>query len=196
MPVSEESTTFEYTRDWLASSETFVRDAMGIVEPVDLDGARDAAKLRIHDEETNDEPDEAEANEDTPDLPAPVNSRPRAIVHTESNRRRRAGTGTWAGEGELLIDIEVNLPAEFVINPADDDHSEWADKFKVARTWARQLCETIRQELMETSGSHDGDGAPYLNATDIDLEQMPAFADNAEPGQFTWMGWTYRVPWN
>lgn len=195
MTISEESSTFEFARDWLVSSEALVRDAFGI-DLENLDESRDAARLRIHSEEANDEPNEAEANETTPDLPPSVNSRPRAIVRTESDRRRRAGTGTWAGEGELLIDVEVDLPAEFVINPADDTNADWAEKFKGAREWARRLSDTIRTELMDTSGSHDGDGAPYLNATDIDFEQRPSFAENEDPNQFTWMGWTYRVPWN
>jgi hypothetical protein len=194
MPIDEENSTFEFCRDWLVSSDTFVRVAMG-VDVLDLDGARDAARARIHDEEAYDVPDEAEANETAPDLPPSVNCRPRAIVATEADRRRVVGTGTIGGDGELLITVEVLLPEAYVIN-GDDTAQAAAAKFKAGRQWMRRLCKTIRNELLETRGSHDGDGAPYLNARDVDIEAQTAFPVDSEDDPNSWIGWIYRVPWN
>lgn len=194
MTISTEPSTFEFARDWLVSSEAFVRDLMGVVVP-DLDGARDAARARIHREEIEDAPEVEEAGETAPDLPPPVDDRPWAIIGTRSDTRRRVGTQTWAGEGELLIELEVNIPAEYIVGP-DDTTASMVAKLKAVRLWVRQLSETIRKELLETSGQGAVDGTPYLNATDIDYEQTPNFPEDNDANPLGWMGWSYLVRWN
>jgi hypothetical protein len=109
MPVSTDPSTFEFTCNWLVSSETFVRDVMGATE-LDLDSARDTARARIHFEECLDAPNEDEEPESAPDLPPAINSRPRAIVITARDERTEVGIQTWAGSGTLLIDVEVPVP--------------------------------------------------------------------------------------
>lgn len=195
MPISTESSTFEFAREWLLSSDTFLVDAMGATAG-DLDGRRDETRPRIHSEEAYDEPDDAQENETAPDLPPSPNARPRAIVTTQSNTRRRNGIGTWRGEGELLISLEVLVPEEMVALPGTDTIQEIAAKFVAVREWARQLSETIADELRATSGIGSADGKPYLNASDVDFETMPNFPEDAEDDLFGWMGWTYRVAWN
>lgn len=192
MTISTESSTFEYTRDWLASSQCFVRDAM-LAEAVDLDGSRDEARARIHREEADDSPNEDEATEDTPDLPAPVNARPRAIIITRSDERRRVGTGTWGGSGTLLVCVEVLIPEEHKLLAADDDAESRASKHAAALAWANQLCGTIRNELMETSGQGDQNGTPYLNARDINLLVPPGYPEDGEDDDY--MAWVYEVNW-
>lgn len=194
MTISTEPSTFEFARDWLVSSEALVRDLMGITVP-DLDGARDAARARIHREEIEDAPEVEEAGETAPDLPPPVDDRPWAIIGTRSDTRRRVGTQTWGGEGELVIQLEVPLPADYIVGP-DDTTSIKVEKLKGARLWARRLAETIRDELRATSGAGAVDGTPYLNATDIDFEQTPNFPEDSDADPLGWMGWAYLVRWN
>ena len=194
MPISYEPSTFEFTRDWLLSSDTFVRDAMGATA-LALDDARDEARARIHDEEAYDEADEAEANETAPDLPPSVNPRPRAIVRTNTNTQRRNGLATWRGEGELLLLVEVNVPEAYVPTSTDTTQAK-AAKFSERRQWARRLAETIREELKATSGLGSVDGVPYLNASEIEYDQMPNVGEDAEADAESWMGWAWRVAWN
>lgn len=183
--------TFEFCRDWLVSSETFVRLAMG-ADAVDLDGARDQARARIHREENYIEPDEAEEGESAPDLPAPVNDRPWAIVITRDNERSQVGTGTWSGTGQLLVCLEVLTPTEHLPD-ANDTQTDKSTKVASAHEWASRLCEMIRRELMATSGQGSADGRPYLNARDIGLYVAPGFAEDGEPGNY--MAWIYEVTW-
>lgn len=191
MPISTESSTFEYCRDWLVSSDCFVRDAMGAELPA-LDDARNEARARIHREEAYDQPNEEEENETAPDLPPSVNDRPRAIVITRNNDRERVGTGTWGGRGQLLVCLEVPIPTEHLIADGDTE-AQKAAKFAATHVWADQLAHTIRLELMATSGIGDQDGTRYLNATKINLFVAPGFP---EDGEFdSYMAWIYEVEW-
>jgi hypothetical protein len=191
VPISTEPSTFEFTRDWLVSSETFIRDAMGSTA-VDLDTARDEARARIYEEEALDESNEPAEGETTPDAPPSVASRPRAIVITESNEAKIVGTATSAESGSLLIDIEIPVPDEFKLDFADDTPEDRATAFKARKLWERQLWSTIRRELLATRGQGDEQGNPYLNAMNIN-GRPPA---DPEPGEGTdWIGWTFEVPW-
>lgn len=192
MTISTESSTFEFTRDWLVSSECFVRDAM-LADAVDLDGSREQARLRIHREETDDSPNEDEESASTPDLPAPVHARPRAIVITRGDERRRVGTGTWGGSGTLLVCLEVLIPDAHKIKAADDDAETRASKYAAALEWANQTCNTIRTELEATSGRGDQDGTPYLSAKDINLLVPPGYPEEGENEDY--MAWVYEVNW-
>jgi hypothetical protein len=190
MPVSSEPSTFEYARDWLVSSETFVRDAM-LADLPGLDESRDQARLRIHREEAIDEPDEEQAAE-AGVLPA-IDSRPRAWIRTIENRRRKVGTGTFAGSGRLAINVEVIVPEEYRVNEADDDSETKAEKIRGRKEWARRLCDTIKAELHYTSGLGDADGTPYLNGT---IESEDIIPSEPEVGAVDWMGWVWNVDWN
>lgn len=193
MPISTEPSTFEFACSWLVSSETFCRDAMGATA-VDLDTMRQQALARIHDEEAFEEADDEDENETAPDVPPPLDDRPRTIIRTQDNERKRVGTGTWAGRGTLLVGIEVIVPAD--LRPSvDDDMAARVAKFKARKTWARQLWRTIKSELRATSGQGDGQGNPYLNATDVN-GLPPAEPEVLEGGDnANWMGWTFEVPW-
>lgn len=192
MTVSTEPSTFEFTRDWLVSSEAFVRDAM-LADALSLDESRDQARARIHREEALDEANEDGASETAPNSPPPIASRPRAIVITRDDSRTIAGTGTWGGRGVLLVCIEVITPEEYREKAADDNAAARAEKFAGRKLWARRLCNTIRLELLGTSGRGDANGVPYLNARRIDIYVQP---NDPEDGESTnWMAWVYEVEW-
>lgn len=196
MPISTEPSTFEYACNWLVSSETFCRDAMGSTA-VDLDAMRTEAMARIHDEEAFDEADEEDESETAPDVPPPppIDDRPRAIVRTQGSERKRVGTATYAGQGSLLIGMEVIVPEE--LRPdSDQTPAENLTRYKSRKQWARRLAETIRCELLATSGLGDQQGNAYLNATDVNVQQAPAEPEVLEGGDNAgWMGWTYEVTW-
>lgn len=192
MAISTAPSTFEYTRDWLASSECFVRDAMGATA-VELDVAREQAKARIHREEALAEPNETEESETAPDLPPPVDGRPLAIVISRENRRRRNGTGNWAGNGLLFIGIEIPVPAAYRGIHGKHTPVERSERFKARKEWAKQLCLTILNELRDTSGRDDGAGNPYLNAVDINIEVEPSDPEEGEPEDY--VGFAYEVEW-
>lgn len=191
MPISTESSTFEFTRDWLVSSDTFNRDGMGATA-VDIDTARDEARARIYEEEALDESNLAEEGETAPDAPPSVASRPRAIVRTASNEAKIVGTATSAESGTLLIDIEVPVPDEFKLDYADDEPDDRYTTFKARKQWAKQLWSTIRRELLATRGQGDEQGNPYLNAMGVN-GLPPADPETGEEGD--WIGWTFEVPW-
>ena len=192
MAISAEPSTFEFTRDWLVSSDAFVRDAMG-AESLALDDSRDEARARIHREEAYDEPNSEEETEDEPDPPPSVNARPRAIIITRGDTRKRVGTGTWSGEGQLLVCMEVPIPAEYLLNHADGTPTQNAAKFANAQEWAADLCKRIRDELLETSGQGDQNGTPYLNAVNVDIFVPPSYPEDGEPADY--MAWIYEVTW-
>jgi hypothetical protein len=189
--ISTEPSTFEYARDWLVSSECFVRDLMLRTEPTTED-AREAAKARVHREEILAEPDMSAESTTAPDLPPPVDSRPRAIIEKASDRRELAGTGTWRGNGRLEISIETPLPESYRFL-AEDSQTERAEKFKAFRAWCDQMLNTLRAELYAESGRGDGAGNPYLNATAIDVEAKPMDQEVQETELF--VGFTLGVEW-
>lgn len=192
MPIDETDSTFEYAANWLVSSETFMRDAMW-ADAVDLDTARSQAKARIYSEEALQDPNEDQAGDSAPDLPPPVNSRPLAVVITESDERRRVGTGTWSGRGELTIVVEVPVPEQYLALRGSQTPAEIAARFTNRKQWARRLCRTIRDELRATSGRDDGAGNPYLNATDVHIKTPPSDPETQEDQDY--IGWEYAVPW-
>lgn len=195
MTVSTDPSTFEYTQNWLASSDCFVRDAMGIAT-VDPTAAREEAKLRVHCEESLAEPNEEEEDEHDPDLPPPVDARPLAIVISKEDSRHEAGTGSWSGRGRLFIGVEVLVPEEY---RADHNATaaEKATTFKARKQWARRLCNTIRLELLVTKGQGDAAGNRYLNARDVDIEVFPGDPEEGEDStpDRQYIAWAYEVPW-
>jgi hypothetical protein len=194
MPVSTEPSTFEFCRDWLVSSSTFVRDVM-LAEAVSLDESRDEARARIHREEALDEFNEDEESEHTPDDPPPVANRPRCIIRTVEDNRRRAGTATWAGNGRLAVDVEVIVPEAYRTNYADDNATIRAQKFVDRKQWARRLADTIRLELHATSGIGEG-ATPYLNGKIVGFVTPPNDPEHEERDKLIWMGWTWDVTWD
>lgn len=179
----------------MLSSDTYLREAMRATA-VSLDEARSQARARIHRKEMYDPPNEDGENEDAPDLPAPINNVPWTIIRRQDDTRRMVATGTVAGSGELLITCAVLLPAELVINQADDSAEVKAAKHSGAIEWATRLADTIREELILTKGAGSVDGNPYLNALDIKYDQDVSFPDDSEPHPNDWMAWVYLVPWN
>ncbi|MGD9632192.1 MAG: hypothetical protein AB7G28_20665 [Pirellulales bacterium] len=182
MPVNLEiASTFEFTRDWMVSSPLLVETllAAGPEYPSEEDRIQ-AAKDRIEREEIWVEPDPENAGEDAPDVPSPVHTIPRALVRTVSSHRRKVGTQTFAGSGELLITIWALAPEEYRIDHARHSAQEKSDRFSARRKWAIKLAEQIRDELLKTSGRSDGDN-PYLNAQSVDINDMPMDFDDIEP---------------
>src|SRR4051812_48056700 len=112
MTLTTTASTFEYARDWLVSSDTFLRDIL-LADEVDLDSARASARLRIHREEALDKPDEEEAGEAAPDAPPPFDARPRAIIKLGDDSRQLVGTGTYAGSGTLHVMVEAIVPEAY-----------------------------------------------------------------------------------
>lgn len=190
MAVSTRPSTFEFTRDWLVSSETFVREAMGATA-TSQDEARDEARARIHREEALDEPDDEEA--DDGEQRPPICPPPRVMIITRANTRKRVGTGTWAGSGQLLVAIEALVPEVHRLNGADDDVDTKREKFAARKAWGMQLCEAIRDELLTTSGRGDQNGTPYLNATDVNIHLPPSDPEAGEDDGY--IGFIYEVEW-
>lgn len=191
MPVSTTASTFEFTRDWLASSEFFVRDLMLRTE-ADDDEARAAAKLRIHSEEILAEPEREADGETAPDLPPPISGRPRALVEKVDDRRELAGTGTWRGGGTVHVSIETPMPEAYRFLP-EETSAERDAKFRACRIWCDRVINTLRSELYATSGQGDSDGNPYLNATTIDVELKPIDQEAQQVEVF--VGFTLAVEW-
>lgn len=169
-----------------------MRDVMRSVE-VDIDSARATAMARIHREEARDEPNEDEENETAPDQPPSVNARPRVLVITKADTRKRVGAGSWSGSGELLVCVEALIPEEYLTNEADENAAELSAKHKAALEWASRLCKTVRCELQETSGRGDAQGNPYLNAENIDVYLAPCYPDEEEDQNY--IAWIYSVQW-
>lgn len=193
MPISTDPSTYEFARDWLVSSETFCRDALG-ADALDLDTYRAQARDRIHFEEAFAEPDLEEANEATPDQPSPLAGLPRVILRMTDYRERLVGIGTHSCSGTIEVCVEVPVPEAYQINYADDDAATQASKFKDRKTWARQLWTTCKQELWKTRGQGDGD-TPYLNAAEIN-GLPPADPEPQEGGDVAnWVGWIWEVVW-
>ncbi len=193
MPLTTTSSTFEFARDWLCSSDTFIEDIL-LADANSLDERRDQARLRIHREEALDKPDEEEAGETAPDAPPPFDARPRAIIKLADDNRDLVGTGTWAGSGTLHIMVEAQIPADYQPNKADDDAETLSQKFKDRKAWAIDKCNTIRLELLESSGRSDSQGNPYLNARKLLVTLWPNDPDESESHD-NFMGWMYEVSW-
>lgn len=193
MVLTTTASTFEYARDWLVSSDTFIRDIL-LADELDQDDARDQARARIHREEALDKPDEEAAGETAPDTPPPFDARPRAIIKLADDTRDLVGTGTWAGSGTLHIMVEAIVPEAYQPNKADDSTETLARKFKERKQWAIDKCNTIRLELEETSGRSDAQGNPYLNARKVLVSLWPNDPDEYESSD-NFVGWMYEVPW-
>lgn len=191
--ISTDASTFEFCREWLLSSESFVRDAM-LADELGLDAARDQVRERIYNEEFFDEANEELAPAHEPADPPPVAERPRCLIRTVEDSRRRVGTGTFGGTGRLEIAIEVMVPEIHRATRADETPAQIAAKFYSRKQWARQLAATIRNELHATSGLGSANGEPYLNGTISGFRIMP---NDPEPGESTdWLGWVWDVTWN
>lgn len=195
MPISTEPSTFEFTQNWLLSSETFLRDAMGAgPDEYDLDSAREFARARIHDEEAFDRPAREDEGEAAPDLPESLSPRPRVVVITLNNERKLVGTGpTFAAQGTLALDFEIPVPEQYRPDEEDDDATA-AQKFRDRRTWGRQLQNTIRSELEATKGQGSASGEPYLNAVSI-TDKPPADPEDEDRLPQDFIGWTFEVVW-
>jgi hypothetical protein len=192
MPVAETSSTFEYCRDWLVSSDLFVRDAMQ-ADALSIDDARDQARARIHPQEALDESNEDEVDDgDTLDPPA-IAPPPRSVIIMRANTRKRLGTATWGGSGQLLVTVEVLVPEEYRIVRPDDKPAVRLEKFAARKLWGTRLCEQIRLELLATSGKGDANGTPYLNATDVNVFLEPSDPEEGEAVDF--IGFIYEVEW-
>ncbi len=192
MSVDTTPSTFEYTRDWLVSSDTLIEGIL-LADANSLDGRRDQARLRIHREEKLDKPDEEEAGETAPDTPPPLDARPHVIIKLADDTRDLVGTGTFAGSGTLHVMIEALTPEEFRDSP-DDDTETLSQKFKDRKAWAIDKCNVIRLELLATSGQGDEQGNPYLNARKVLVSLWPNDPDEYESTD-NFMGWMYEVPW-
>ncbi|MBW3543448.1 MAG: hypothetical protein KY476_24615 [Planctomycetes bacterium] len=192
MAISTEPSTFEYAQNWLVSSEAFCRDAMG-ADALDLDTARNEARKRIHRDEVLAEPNDDAQAAHAPDLAPPVDSRPLAIVIERDNQRTRIGTGSWRAKGLLAIAVEVVVPQKYLFDADADDAATKAQKFKDRKTWATQLSETIRSELLGTSGRGDAQGNAYLNAERVDVYVPPSDPEPEEDQGYVF--WMYEVEW-
>lgn len=192
MTISTEASTFEYAREWLLSSDCFLREAM-LADAPTLDASREQARARIHREETDDRPNEEDENDTAPDAPPPVNARPRVIIVTRENRRRLVGTATWAGSGALLICVEVLIPEAYQVNEADDSAATKTEKLASGLQWARQLHDTIQLELMETNGKGAQDGTRYLNVIEFSEYVPPSYAEEGESRDY--IAWIDEVNW-
>jgi hypothetical protein len=193
--ITTAPSTFEFCRDWLVSSQAFC-EAMGASVGDDgslSDEARDEARARIHRHELWQRADPDTVGEEAPDAPRPADDRPHCIVRRLDDTRTLVGTGTWAGSGKLALMIESLVPAEHLPNHADDNATTIAEKFKSRRAWATQTCDTIREELLATSGRGDADGTYYLNARSIVVEVEPGDPEEGEDDNY--IGWIYFVEW-
>lgn len=192
MTALSSDTTYTYAENWLASSETLRRLALGIPASTEAKEMA-AAKCRFHQEECWQEPDPEKAEGEEPDEPQPVDSRPLCVIVTSGSRRRLVGTSTWAGAGSLLIVVEAEVPGKYRIRHGTDTPVDQAAKFRDRRRWAEQLCEQVRAELEATRGLSDASGNPYLAALDIDVYEGPADPEPEESDDY--VGWVYEVTW-
>lgn len=193
MPISTAPSTFEFTANWLTSSECVVRDVFGLTE-ANWEEAVEAAKARIYREEVLQEPNEDEEQEDAPDLPPPVDQRPFAIVIMGRRENQLTGTQTWSGRGTLLVAFEVLVPEHLRMIWTDETTpAEKAARFKAGKEWADQLMNTVLQELKATSGRWDEAGNPYLNATDINIELEPTRPESGEHEPDSYMAFMFEV---
>lgn len=179
-----QATTFEYCQEWLADNRTFRVDVCGLVRVSD-------ARERIFREEVLESPDELQSERHTPDAVALV-ERPFCIVVTGEDSRRRAGTGTWEGEGTLLLVFELSVPEEHLVD-WEQDAAEIRRVFAGRKAWGENLLQTMRRELMQSSGRSGASGKPFLNALRIDRYLSPADPELGEPQDY--IGFALEVGW-
>lgn len=183
MPVESTPSTFEYTRDWLVSSPLLVEALLAGGPEYGTEEERiAAARERIDRDEIWVEPDTDNVGEDSPDVPSPVRTIPRALVKMTSTSSRKVGTMTWADTGEITIAIWALVPEEFRVNHRTDDALEKSNKFRGRREWGDRLATQIVDQLRRTAGGHDGDN-PYLDAKNVRRGDNPIDLDDDESAE-------------
>jgi hypothetical protein len=168
----------QYAANLVASSATFRT----------LTGAADAtaAKAHIYFGETIDYTDD----EDPEEI---VCERPRALVYPDEGQdNERIGAGEWLQTNRVMLELELVIPAAYVINWNSDTTAEQKQKKKDANLWLWNKLGAIQDEMIVNSGSHDGSN-PYLNVRQFTLSAgpIPPRTDSGE----TWGAARFTMSW-
>lgn len=105
-------------------------------------------------------------------------SRPFCVLLPQSRSRRKIAHKVFSGEGEILAVFEVLVPDELKIDYEQDGIDVIREKFERRKLWRMSLAK-IEDEITELAGSHDENGNPFLNVTEMEWVIDPAdAADN------------------
>ena len=177
--------TFRYAASLIANCESVFLDVFGEAEPDDVID-------RIYYQETlasDDDEEEPGDGEPRPEL----HPRPYVVLLDGQANRRRAGTGTWANEGQIIAAFEVLVPPQFKVDYQADDSDVIRDKFRQRKEWAIALYGRIEDEITQLSGLADEGLNPFLNVVDIDRMAPPA--DPAEYCVEDYIGFAFTLHW-
>lgn len=111
--------------------------------------------------------------------PRLIEPRPRAIIaNTGKLTTSRIGSGGWREEGDLLLSLELPIPAAYL--------GDWREE----ALWAGNTVGAIWKDVQDNSGGSDGTN-PYLNVTMIDWDQELAPCEPSQGTEYFW-GCTLR----
>lgn len=162
--------SFRYAENLIANCPTFHQDIMKAAGP-------EQARLGIHYQETNAEPDDEAEPERENDPPPELQPRPYCLLRDEKHTSKLVGTRTWAVDGVIIATFEIPIPDELLFDHGQDDAETKRDKWRRRVRWRMTLASKLLDEIKYRSGASDGGGNPYLNVIEPDLITPPCDAD-------------------